>query len=104
MKRTGLRERLCGIADAIDSGDLEYAQGDLANIIRELAPPVPTMKQQDAVLNAMRAGHHSAAAIKAATGIKTSIIYPARYLLHSRGLIIKYDNGLAAARWGCESI
>ena len=103
MKPT-LRQQLASIADAIDCGELDYAQGELANLIRELTPPVPTMKQQDAVLNAMRAGHHSAAAIKLETGIKTSIIYPARYLLHSRGLIIKYDNGLAAARWGCESI
>ena len=104
MKKTSLRQRLASIADSVDGGDLDYASGELSNLIRELTPPVPTMKQQDCILQAMRAGHQSAAAIKLETGIKTSIIYPARYLLHSRGLIIKYDNGLAAARWGCESI
>ena len=102
MKKTSLKQRLASIADAIDCGELDYAQGSLANLIRELTPPTPTEAQLDKILSAMNAGNDSAAAIKAATGIKTSVIYPARYILLSRGLIIQYSNGRAAPRWGVE--
>ena len=100
MKKTSLRQRLASIADAVDARDLDYASGELANLIRELAPPVPTESELARVLEAMNSGNDSAASIKAATGLSTRIIYPARYVLLSRGLIIQYSNGLASPRWG----
>ena len=90
---------------AIEEGGLdnrEFAIGKLSELIRQLRPPEPTREQQDQVLASMINGHHSAAAIKAATGLPPSIIYPSRYLLWNRGLITQYGNGNGAPRWGVE--
>ena len=84
------------------SSNCDFAIGKLTELIKKLRPPEPTREQQDRVLAAMQAGNHSAAAIKAATGLPPSIIYPSRYLLWNRGLITQYANGNAAPRWTVE--
>ena len=84
------------------SSNCDFAIGKLTELIKKLRPPEPTREQQDRVLAAMQAGRNSAAAIKAATGLPPSIIYPSRYLLWNRGLITQYGNGNGSPRWGVE--
>jgi len=107
MTRTQISAMLRDISVAIDDGgsnDLDFAQSKVAELRRNFAPPNPTTAQQDAVLSAMRDGHHSAVAIRAETGLNNSVIYASRYLLHRRGLIFQYDNGAGPVRWGCDPL
>ena len=105
MNRTQISAMLTDISAAIEEGgssNYDFAQAKLDTLRRHFAPPSPTMAQQDAVLCAMREGHHTAAAIKAATGFPNPIIYASRYLLNDRGLVHQRQTGLGPVRWGCD--
>ena len=105
MRNSEITPILSSCIAAIEDGgsdNADFAISRLSDLIRKLRPPEPTLAQQDQVLSAMRCGHHSAAAIKAATGFPNPIIYAARYKLRSRGLIYQYDPGRGPVRWGCD--
>ena len=107
MNRTQISATLRDISVAIEDGgssNYDFAQSRLDKLRRHFAPPAPTMAQQEQVLAAMRGGSHTAPSIKADTGLPKSIIYASRYLLHDRGLIYQYDNGLGPVRWGCDPL
>ena len=107
MNRTQISATLRDISVAIEDGgssNYDFAQSRLDTLRRHFAPPAPTRAQQDLVLAAMRGGSHTAPSIKAHTGLPKSLIYASRYLLHDRGLIYQYDNGLGPVRWGCDPL
>lgn len=107
MNRTQISAMLTDVAVAISEGqsnDLDFALYRVTQLRRHFAPPAPTRAQQDLVLAAMRGGSHTAPSIKADTGLPKSIVYASRYLLHDRGLIYQYDNGLGPIRWGCDPL
>ena len=107
MNRTQISAMLTDIAVAISEGqsnDLDFALSRVTQLRRHFAPPSPTRAQQDAVLCAMREGHHSAEAIKAATGLPKSIVYASRYLLWDRGLVHQHHNGASSPRWSADPL